>query len=485
MSPPPPPYSKTKMLFLLPPPSSRRDQNNDALPRCVFLASWLVTQAVHIALYGFFYRTRAENGQGGGRGSDNEEVDVRLAASLFLLAYAVLCSMLAARVIGGTVAAATVAGGAAPGAGGTGGAHLPDDFGADGDNRRSDLVLRAVEAGGPFTAALSSDVVRPSPRENRLRGVLDRSRADGGEHGGAASGGAAPLGSGSTPLPPSTKEDEDEKDGDGRRWGGSRRVSRRDGRSEERGDGHGAACSATASVVAAAVAAAGASRARRDSLRRGIKAYMRLTVGMMVGWAYNLWGQVEFRQEELEFRFGPALGATVYAVLSTALGVCIMVRGADKLDERRGDRVSTRGALDERGVSDYVDRAEKEEGGRRGYEEAVRAFHARRMLVVVGGVGLMTGWAWEEAIDLMLEAMVGDSADAGMIAAKLALAVVSTAVVLGREMRAEHHHHGEGGGGGEGHHHRDGGDRLSEVIGDVGNELSEPLMATRHRDGVQ
>ena len=206
----------------------------------------------------------------------------------------------------------------------------------------------------------------------------------------------------------------------------------------------------------------------------------------MVGWAYNLWGQVEFRQEELEFRFGPALGATVYASLSTALGVCIMVRGADKLDGSGNDRAARRRALGDRGLSDDCADPSKEDGGQgQGYEDAVRAFHARRMLVVVGGVGLMTGWAWEEAIDLMLEALVGDSTDAGMIAAKLALAVVSTAVVLGREMRTEHHHDDGGGAGGGRHHHQDVGDRLSGVVGEVGNELSEPLMATRGRDGIQ
>lgn len=265
---------------------------------------------------------------------------------------------------------------------------------------------------------------------------------------------------------------------------------RDDGASDEEGGGRGAASVVTASVVAAAVAAAEAGRARRDSLRRGIKAYMRLTVGMMVGWAYNLWGQVEFRQEELEFRFGPALGATVYAALSTALGVCIMVRGADKLDGRGHGRAARRSALVDGGLrDDWMDPSKEEGGGRgQGFEDAVRAFHARRMLVVVGGVGLMTGWAWEEAIDLMLEALVGDSADAGMIAAKLALAVVSTAIVLGRELRAGHHHHGEGGaGGGSGgrHHHEGVGDRLTGVMGEVGNELSEPLMVTRRRDGIQ
>ncbi|CAM9944335.1 unnamed protein product [Laminaria digitata] len=436
------------------------DAGSFALPM-----SWLVTQAVHIALYGFFYRTRAENGQGGG--SENEEVDVRLAASLFLLAYAVLCSMLAARVIGGTVAAATVAGATATG-GTTAGGGAHDDVtggGAESDSRQSDLVLRAVEAGGPFTAALSSDAARSSssPRGDRSRGARSRAGGDGHGSGGAASRRAVPAGAeGSTP----------------------------DGEGDGRGGG--------ASVMAAALGAAGgggagASRARRNSLRRGIKAYMRLTVGMMVGWAYNLWGQVEFRQKELEFRFGPALGATVYAFLSTALGVCIMVRGADKLDGRRNDRDARITVLEDRGLDDdYAARTKEDAGGEggQGYEDAVRAFHARRMLVVVGGVGLMAGWAWEEAIDFTLGALVGDSADAGMIAAKLALAVISTTVVLGRELRADHHdhhHHGEGGGGGGGHRHgQDVGDGSSGIMGEVGNELSEPLMATpRRRDGVQ
>lgn len=434
---------------------------------------------MHIALYGFFYRTRAENGQGG-RGAENEEVDVRLAASLFLLAYAVLCSMVAARVIGGTVAAATVAGG------------VPDDIiggRAGGDSRQSDLVLRAVEAGGPFTAALSSDAARSSSPPP-LRG--ERPRTDGDRHsggGGVAGRRAAPASSGGSTLsPPSENEEEEERGGDDFL---SRKECCRNGVSGEEGgdrESRGAPSLVTASLMAAAVAAVGASRARQDSVRRGIKAYMRLTVGMMVGWAYNLWGQVEFRQEELEFRFGPALGATVYAALSTALGVCIMVRGADKLDGRGNDRAARRSALGNRGLGDDCVDPSKEDARRgQGYEDAVRAFHARRMLVVVGGIGLMTGWAWEEAIDLMLEALMGDSAGAGMIVAKLALALVSTAVVLGRAMRAKHHH-GEGedeGGSGGRHHNQDVGDRLSGVAGEVGNELSEPLLATRRRDGIQ
>ncbi len=192
-----------------------------------------------------------------------------------------------------------------------------------------------------------------------------------------------------------------------------------------------------------------------------------------VGWAYNLWGQVEFRQEELEFRFGPALGAIAYASISTALGVCIMVRGADKLDAsmRKGDGGERAGVV---ALGDGGERAAAAEGEEAAAAEemdnsAVRSFHARRLLVVVGGVSLVVGWAWEEAFDLLLEGLVGDEADAGTVCAKLALALISTAVVLGREVRA----------GGHGGHHDDGvagGGSTGE--GGVGGDLLEPLVAT-------
>lgn len=197
-----------------------------------------------------------------------------------------------------------------------------------------------------------------------------------------------------------------------------------------------------------------------------------------MGWAYNLWGQVEFRQEELEFRFGPALGATVYAILSTALGCCIMVRGANKLD--RKSRSLGGGAEGGSGVAgasgDERTKAEAAEATERRHREAVRSYHARRLLVVVGGVSLVVGWAWEEAFDLMLEGLVGDEADAGTVVAKVALAVVATAVVLGREIRQGKHHHQ--------HHDREAGRKaegrsgLEEEEGGGGELLLEPLLAT-------
>lgn len=216
-----------------------------------------------------------------------------------------------------------------------------------------------------------------------------------------------------------------------------------------------------------------------------------------VGWAYNLWGQVEFRQEELEFRFGPALGAIAYAALSTALGVCIMVRGADKLDASlRGDRVgaaaaaeaaaaapgavnSDGGGIGSPGGAFHGGRTAEEEAAAAAademYRDAVRSFHARRLLVVVGGVSLVVGWAWEEAFDLVLEGLVGEKADAGTVLAKLALAAVSTAVVLGREVRAAGHGHHDGGASG-GH--------AAGWTGAGGSELLEPLVATNGRDEV-
>lgn len=206
-----------------------------------------------------------------------------------------------------------------------------------------------------------------------------------------------------------------------------------------------------------------------------------------VGWAYNLWGQVEFRQEDLEFRFGPALGAIAYASLSTALGVCIMVRGANRLDgSLRGDRAAVAAAATAAAAPGVVSDdgrgerpvAEEEEAAAAAaaemFKDALRSFHARRLLVVVGGVSLVVGWAWEEAFDLVLEGLVGEKADAGTVLAKLALAFVSTAVVLGREVRAA---------AGHGHHGGTSGGHAAEGAG-VGGELLEPLVATNVPDAA-
>lgn len=226
----------------------------------------------------------------------------------------------------------------------------------------------------------------------------------------------------------------------------------------------------------------------------------RLWVYGQVGWAYNLWGQVEFRQEELEFRFGPALGAIAYAVLSTGFGVCIMVRGADKLDRSSSRNSSSlrgnRGGGVDRGVTgapgalllDDGDGERTEEevvAAETMYREAMRLFQARRLLVVVGGFSLVVGWAWEEAFDLVLEGLVGDEADPGTIVAKLTLAVVATAVVLGREINAkghDHHHHGAAVGEGHTAATGDGGGLLENETAreeGVGSELLEPLVTTK------
>lgn len=192
-------------------------------------ASWLITQAVHIGLYGFFYRTAGgEGGRGNGRDvdGDNDGFDIRPLASLFLLAYALLCSLVATRVIGGTVAASavTAGGGSAPinGGGGSGG-------GSDGSGR-NDLLIQAISS-YEVTAAQASDAevapAAPAAADTRPHGEPPPLKPDGGEERRA------------TPV---------------------------------------------AVVADAASAAAGeeAELARQQSLRRGLKAYMRLTVGMMV-----------------------------------------------------------------------------------------------------------------------------------------------------------------------------------------------------------
>ncbi|CAM9283908.1 unnamed protein product [Pylaiella littoralis] len=445
------------------------DAGSFALP-----TSWLITQGVHIGLYGFFYRTaggQGGRGSGGGGGDEDNVVDIRLAASFFFFTYAVLCSIFATRVIGGTVAASTVAvNGTATGGGGGGGSNssLSVDGGSGDGGTRNELLIQAISS-YEISAAQVSDATatatatapeQASPAPYRGVGyhppaqeVLLKSGEDG-DRGGALLA-----------------------DGDNR---GS-------GNGEE---GRNAASLAGMKLVAEALAAAQATRVRREYLRRGLKAYMRLTVAMMVGWAYNLWGQVEFRQEELEFRFGPALGAIAYAALSTGFGVCIMVRGADKLDSSSSSRNSgRRGGGDgggHQGASngDGERMAEEVAAAEKVYREAIRSFHARRLLVVVGGFSLVVGWAWEEAFDLVLEGLVGDEADAGTVVAKLTLAVVATAVVLGREIGAgghDHHHHGTAAG------HtaatRDGllRNEMAREEG-LGGELLEPLVTTKGGD---
>lgn len=203
---------------------------------------------MHIGLYGFFYRTAG--GQGGrgseSKGDGDDVVDIRPIASFFLLAYALLCSLVATRVIGGTVAASAIAAdcnaandGAAAGSG-------------DGSTR-SDLVIQAISsyevtaagatdaeaAAGPAATAGPAAAAAETPRTT----LSATSRGAGFSHPGRE---------------PSLKPD-----------GG--------------GAGHGPASLAAAALVAQATAADEAGQARQESLRRGLKAYMRLTVGMMVG----------------------------------------------------------------------------------------------------------------------------------------------------------------------------------------------------------
>lgn len=298
----------------------------------------------------------------------------------------------------------------------------------------SDRVLRAVEAGGPFTAALASDVEHVGSRH-------DNSAT---HHSGLSLGSLRDGASSGRPRVP---------DGGGDKGGADCvAVDTPSGTDIHNEEGvFGDVPQSEEQSLAEAVAAA--ARTRGQSLRRGTKIYLRLTAGMMVGWAYNLWGQVEFRQEELEFRFGPALGATVYALIATGLGVCIMVRGADRLDSVGVSGSGQPTGSDGAGVvNDNLGRGEGDRGWRfccssrarsrwdednsdgGEWRKAVFALHMKRMLVVVGGVSLMVGWAWEEAFDLMLEGCLGDSADVGMILAKVALAVFSTVVVLGLEI---------------------------------------------------
>lgn len=152
-----------------------------------------------------------------------------------------------------------------------------------------------------------------------------------------------------------------------------------------------------------------------------------------------------------------------------------MVRGADKLDAI-GERSGVFGSLEE-----SIGRAALDSGGGKALQleqgrnvgdqglvsENAAASHAQRMLVIVGGVSLMVGWAWEEAIDLFLEDLLGDSTDLGAILAKLALACVATAAVIGGSLPKRRTRNGNRG--------ISGADGFGEVMGD-GREESHSLM---------
>lgn len=447
---------------------------------------------MHIALYGFFYRTSVAGGQGG-IGERSGEVDVRFAASLFLLVYAMLLSAVATRVIGGTVTASTVVDQHNVGVGGDVSGWIQGG-GIDGVDG-SDLVIRTVEAGGPFRASLASDLITSSPRGSQQHDQeLSKRKGD---------VDALPEEAGATQSAADRDPRTATVDAKGGLSSGCEDGETGEGTFNDGASQREPLQETMATVFSAASEAVEAGQARRESLRRGLRAYMRITVGMMVGWGYNMWAQVVFRQEELEFRFGPALGATVYATISTLLGVCVMVRGADRIDRRGGDCAAPgEDVIDDddgrlsMGYGEGMRRREEERESRR---TALRVFHAKRMLVVVGGVSLMVGWAWEEALDLILETIVGDSADAGAIVAKLALAVISTAAVLWVELRSRHdgdgHQFSEGGAEGhQGCYYVD--TALDEIVEGSGeeydtkgqmasNNLLEPLMTYTERDGIQ
>lgn len=413
--------------------------------------SWLVTQSVHIALYGFFYRTsmRATNVQGG-RPSEDDQVNVRLAASLFILVYAFLCTIVASCLLGGTVAAAVVADNA--------GANGGSGTGTSETRTRSDNVLRAMEAGGPFNSALASDVPASScgnPRRpahahhgnasqsEPLNAPSSSSRHLGGHR--RRRGAQGDNGEAKELITSSHGRKEDISDNDievGARharldtahftdWSLQHDPDNDEDRESNLDTSN---TEASESLLGKVIA----TRDRGESFRRGYKTFFRLTVGMMVGWAYNLWGQVEFRQEELETRFGPALGASVYAVICTALGVCVMVRSADRVDGHERGGISL-----EQGEPTHEGRHDRSYPAGHGCDnqanrdeewQKATVMHAQRMLVVVGGVSLMVGWAWEEAFDLTLEGILGNSTDLGAVLAKLALAGAATVAVLGWQL---------------------------------------------------
>lgn len=248
------------------------------------LDSWLITQGVHIGLYGFFYRTaggQGGRGSGGGGGEDEDDViDIRLAASFFFLTYALLCSILATRVIGGTVAASTVAidGAAATAAtGGDGSSSLSVDGSSGDGGTRNDLVIQAISS-YEVTAAQASDATaateQNSPAPYRGAGFHPLDREAFPNRGEDVDKGGALLA---------------DNDGENQANPGRRRRRRRHGEDdnddeeEEEEERRGAVSLAGKELVAGALAAARATRARRESLRRGLKAYMRLTVAMMVG----------------------------------------------------------------------------------------------------------------------------------------------------------------------------------------------------------
>ncbi|CAM9856072.1 unnamed protein product [Discosporangium mesarthrocarpum] len=231
--------------------------------------SWLITQTVHIALYGFFYRSsprgRSEQGH-----DDHSEV-IRLSSSLLILAYAFLCSFVAAHLLTGTVGGGS-----------------------------QDLLV-TVQGGVPFNSTAV---------EEEEGGEVDREVESS--------------------------------------FYSHHSDQRRDSSHVGHGDGHALlprVPQPQAEAGRGGVAAHSTSVARFGGIGRGALLYAQLTAGMMVGWAYNLWGQVEFRQEELEFRFGPMLGAAIYAVTCTALGVFVMVNGAEQLDQGSGAGAGAGGGL--------------------------------------------------------------------------------------------------------------------------------------------
>lgn len=214
-----------------------------SLSRSSSIDSWLITQAVHIGLYGFFYRTAGgQGGRGSGtRGDGDDVVDIRPIASFFLLAYALLCSLVATRIIGGTVAASALAvdGNAAIDDG-------VDDSCGDGSTR-NDLVIQAISS-YEVTAAGATDAEAGTGPPARTGSPPPEAETPGAASSASSRGAGFSHPGRGPPLKP---------DGGGEAYGSA--------------------------SLAAATLVEEAGPARQESLRRGLKAYMRLTVGMMVG----------------------------------------------------------------------------------------------------------------------------------------------------------------------------------------------------------
>ncbi|CAM9239356.1 unnamed protein product [Choristocarpus tenellus] len=307
--------------------------------------SWLITQTVHIGLYGFFYRSSYRSPPFTQGGEDGDDV-IHLSSSLLLLPYAFLCTLVATRFFTGTV-----------------------------DGSSNMLLHREVKT------PLSAIALAEGDDEDMIKGPRS---------GDSKAEGRPSNGVGDILV---------------EHWGTECEQTIASSSSLSPQDVYDRTFQLDHSTRGNCIT-------RFGGISRAMLLYGQLTVGMMVGWAYNMWGQVEFRQEELEFRYGPVIGAFIYAMLCTVLGTCVMIRGADGLDRTAPTQYD----------------ASPNPGVR---------FYRRRMLVAVGGVSLMVGWAWEETFDLFLDAFFGEDVGLGIILSKLGLAVTATACALGRNGRSQ------------------------------------------------